>query len=187
MTPPSHPAFFGYGSLVNRATHDHAPAALARLSGWRRVWCATDLRPFAYLSVEPAATEIDGLIAAVPDGDWAALDRREAAYDRRSVGPDSLPHRPVWAADIALYTVRAPRPAAASAPILRSYLDVVLQGFLREFGEAGVSSFLASTIGWEAGLHDDRAAPVYPRAQRLGIRETALIDRHLADHGVMPR
>ena len=27
---PRHPAFFGYGSLVNRATHGHAPAAPAR-------------------------------------------------------------------------------------------------------------------------------------------------------------
>ena len=40
----NHPAFFGYGSLVNRATHDYRQAVPARLKGWRRVWRGTDLR-----------------------------------------------------------------------------------------------------------------------------------------------
>ena len=32
------PYFFGYGSLVNRATHDYVHAHPARISGWRRAW-----------------------------------------------------------------------------------------------------------------------------------------------------
>lgn len=28
--------FFGYGSLVNRRTHDYAPLQKARVTGWRR-------------------------------------------------------------------------------------------------------------------------------------------------------
>ena len=35
-------------------------------------------------------------------------------------------------------------------PILLSYLDVVVQGYLAEFGEAGVARFFASTDGWGA-------------------------------------
>ena len=71
------PYFFGYGSLVNRGTHDFDDAHPARLSGWRRIWRHTDLRPVAYLTVVPdASAEIDGLIAHVPDDDWAALDHR---------------------------------------------------------------------------------------------------------------
>ena len=31
-----HPRFFGYGSLVNRDTHDYPNAVRATLSGWRR-------------------------------------------------------------------------------------------------------------------------------------------------------
>ncbi|MDX5384038.1 MAG: gamma-glutamylcyclotransferase, partial [Rhodobacterales bacterium] len=30
--------FFGYGSLVNRATHDYGQARAATLPGWRRAW-----------------------------------------------------------------------------------------------------------------------------------------------------
>ena len=50
----SDPAFFGYGSLVNVATHDYADPRPAMLHGWRRVWRKTNLREAAYLSVEPA-------------------------------------------------------------------------------------------------------------------------------------
>ena len=47
------PSFFGYGSLVNRATHDYPGAQPAQLHGWRRVWVRTDLRDVVFLSVRP--------------------------------------------------------------------------------------------------------------------------------------
>lgn len=175
---PRHPAFFGYGSLVNRATHGHAPTAPARLAGWRRVWRHTTLRPRPFLSVEPAAGGIDGLVAAVPDGNWAALDLRESAYRRQPLDPDRLTPAPDWATRVEIYAVD---PAHAlpprSQPILVSYLDTVVQGFLREFGEAGVARFFATTAGWTA-LLDDRGAPLYPRHQPLTAAERALADAH---------
>ncbi|MEO1425117.1 MAG: gamma-glutamylcyclotransferase family protein, partial [Pseudomonadota bacterium] len=64
------PYFFGYGSLVNRATHAHDDAHPATLRGWRRMWRHTALRPVAFLTVVPApGSRIDGLIAAVPGAD----------------------------------------------------------------------------------------------------------------------
>jgi len=50
--PMSAAFFFGYGSLVNRATHSFNNAQPAQLTGWRRVWRHTDLRPVAFLSVQ---------------------------------------------------------------------------------------------------------------------------------------
>ncbi|MFP4328318.1 MAG: gamma-glutamylcyclotransferase [Paracoccaceae bacterium] len=173
-----HPHFFGYGSLVNRATHDYSAAHRARARGWRRVWRRSRLRPVSFLSVEPAdGAEIDGLIAAVPDGDWAALDRREAAYDRHAVTGHVL-HAADGAPEIALY--RLPddghEPAGSDHPILLSYVDVVVQGYLREFGRPGAERFFATTSGWDAPLLDDRAAPRYPRHQRLEPAERDLVD-----------
>jgi hypothetical protein len=170
--------FFGYGSLVNRETHDFPDAAPARLRGWRRLWLAVPEHPVAFLSVEPAAdVTIDGLVARVPGGDWRALDRREAGYDRVAIAGDALAP-----ADRAaqLYTVRNPRAAIGAAPILISYLDTVVQGFLREFGPEGAARFFATTVGWQAPLIDDRAAPRYPRATVLEPAERAIIDAHLA-------
>ena len=177
MTDP-HPAFFGYGSLVNRATHAYAQAMPARLAGWRRIWRHTTLRPHPFLSVEPAAAEIDGLVAAVPSGDWAALDAREAAYRRHAIDPGRLVPAPAWAGRVEIYAVDEAKVASAlSGPILLSYLDTVVQGFLSEFGEAGVARFFASTAGWTA-LLDDRARPLYPRAKRASAAERALADSH---------
>ena len=63
-----HKYFFGYGSLVNRATHDYGRSRPARLTGWRRIWRHTDLRPVAYLAAIPDPTcAIDGLIAGASE------------------------------------------------------------------------------------------------------------------------
>jgi len=170
--------FFGYGSLVNRDTHHFDRVQPARLSGWRRVWRHTKLRPVAYLTVVPdAAAEIDGLIAPVPADDWAALDARERAYDR--VAAHHQVHHPLHhAPQIAVYTIPEGRHGTPddNCPVLLSYIDVVLQGYLREFGEAGVRRFIETTDGWDAPVLDDRAAPRYPRHRVLGADERELVD-----------
>lgn len=175
--------FFGYGSLVNRLTHAYPDARTAHLSGWRRAWHHTDLRPVAFLSVVPSpGTEIDGLIARV-DGSWADLDFRERAYDRiptRDVRHD-LPHEP----EIAVYAIPEGKydPPTRAHPVLLSYIDTVVQGFLAEFGEAGAQRFFETTDGWSAPIADDRARPLYPRHTPLSAWERALVDRSLADLG----
>ena len=181
-----HAYFFGYGSLVNRDTHGFDGVHPARLKGWRRVWRHTLLREVAYLTVIPdPEAEIDGLIAAVPGDSWAALDARERAYDRVPAAHQvthALPHRP----EIAIYAIpdgKHGRPSTAG-PVLLSYLDVVVQGYLREFGEAGVARFFDTTDGWDAPILDDRSAPRYPRHRRLSASERDFVDAQLADRQV---
>ncbi|MFC2970262.1 gamma-glutamylcyclotransferase family protein [Acidimangrovimonas pyrenivorans] len=178
--------FFGYGSLVNRATHDYPEAHPARVSGWRRAWRHTSLRPVAYLTAEPDPdTQIDGLVAAVPGADWAALDKREAAYDRHTLEPRRVRHPVGRAIDVQIYAVPEASSAAPSIrhPILLSYLDVVSQGFLKEFGEDGLADFFATTTGWDAPILNDRAAPRYPRHLKLSAEELDLVDHHLSALG----
>lgn len=178
--------FFGYGSLVNRATHGYAKTAPARLTGWRRVWRHTRLRPVAWLTVVPdAGCTIDGLIAAVPASGQAALDERERAYDRIAADHQiahALPHTP----PIILYAIPAGRHCAPdrAGPVLLSYIDVVVQGYLHEFGEAGARRFFETTDGWDAPVLDDRAAPRYPRHCRLNPDERGLVDDMLRACGV---
>ncbi len=157
----------------------------ARLRGWRRAWRHTDLRPLAYLTAVPhEGAEIDGAIASVAEADWPALDAREHAYDRVAV-PEvardlEAGATPVPAVLYAIPEGRHGRPSTAH-PVLLSYLDVVVQGFFRMFGADGVARFFATTDGWEAPIADDRARPLYPRAQLLQPSERALVDRHLAE------
>ena len=172
--------FFGYGSLVNRATHDYPGATPARLAGWRRVWVHTPARPVAFLSVERAAgSTIAGLVAHVPGGDWAALDAREFAYARHAVTAQG----PTGDLPAQVYAVPDGQPPTDAHPILLSYLDAVVQGFLREWGRDGAADFFATTAGWQAPVLDDRADPRYPRAQALSTRERATVDEGLARVG----
>lgn len=177
------PYFFGYGSLVNRATHDFARPQPAQLKGWRRAWRHTDLRPVAFLTAVPDNDSIiDGLIAQVPGANWEKLDQREWAYDRIPAS-HAVSHPLDLELDIAVYAVAPERhgePTNAH-PILLSYLDVVVQGYLREFGQDGVERFFATTLGWDAPILDDRTAPRYPRHQMLTAWETGCVDAHLSD------
>ena len=182
-------AYFGYGSLVNRATHRTAivDAIPARLTGWRRCWRPRpDMPgfPAALLSVraEPGAA-CDGLVVIDRAANLAAVDQREARYRRAAVEPGVLEtSRPIPAnCPVYVYVAEDHIPAHPDpARILRSYLDAVLQGFLEVHGEEGVRRFIFETHGFDTPVHDDRAAPIYPRAVRLSEAEKALFERYLA-------
>lgn len=181
-TTQDSPWFFGYGSLVNRRTHDYPDARPAELEGWRRSWVQTGARDFCFLSALPVeGGSIEGLVARVPNADWAALDKREASYRRQkiehSVRCDGL------TGDIHVYSV--PREdfdlAASPKAILLSYLDVVFSGYEKVFGRDGVKRFIATTDGWERPIFNDRADPIYPRHQTLPDRERAWIDALLSE------
>ncbi|MDO6726210.1 gamma-glutamylcyclotransferase family protein [Cognatishimia sp. 1_MG-2023] len=181
----STPYFFGYGSLVNRNTHNYPDARPARLMGWRRVWRQTTFAPRPILTAEPyAGSEIDGLIAHVPNNDWQALDAREHAYDRVLV-TEAAQHSAAAESVLATYTVPMDKypPAPTPRPIYLSYLDVVIQGYLQEFGETGALDFFATTSGWDAPIRDDRADPIYPRHQCLSMQERVFVDDQIKQLG----
>ncbi len=87
-TPEPIIAYFGYGSLVNRATlrTDYLRAAPARLVGWRRSWRPRpDMPgfPAALLTVRPQeGCGCDGLLVFDRASNLAAVDAREARYRR---------------------------------------------------------------------------------------------------------
>ena len=178
------PYFFGYGSLVNRSTHAYPDSRPAQLTGWRRAWVRTDGRDVVFLSVvRDDACTIDGLIAAVPGADWAALDAREHGYARLSSG-GSVTHDLIPSPDVAHYAVPPEHHQRdGDHVILLSYLDVVVQGFARVFGTVGVARFFETTQGWTTPVLDDRTSPQYPRHQSLSTDETALVDQHLHAQG----
>ncbi|MGR3571941.1 gamma-glutamylcyclotransferase family protein [Brevirhabdus sp.] len=177
------PYFFGYGSLVNRRTHAYTDAHPARIGGWRRAWRQTGIRPAAFLTAVPDRdSQIDGLIAGVPGADWAALDLREHAYSRLPTGAAVI-HSLPRSLDVQIYSVVDKYLGDDRHPILLSYLDVVVQGYLTEFGEAGAAAFFDTTDGWHTPILNDRAAPLYPRHQSLRPEETDQVDGWLKKLG----
>ena len=187
MTPASI-VYFGYGSLVNRDTRPpDEPAACARLRGWRRVWnhrvAASAVRtPSCSLSIEPAPEEggIDGVVVALPLEALPALDAREAGYERLTLPADrfDLPEG-LGVDEVHVYRSRPENrlPATDAQPILQTYVDCVMAGYLRLYGEGGLEAFLLSTRGWDGVIENDRDAPRYPRAVEVPGSLRARFDR----------
>jgi len=167
--------FFGYGSLVNLATHDYRNPRKANVWGWRRRWVYSLKRDVSFLTAsKDPRTSIQGMIADVAGIGWNALDEREAAYQRFELQNKDVAGVQIYVAD-----PKHTAPAGQNKPILLSYLDCVVQGFLEQFGEQGVSAFFDSTSGWNRPIRNDRTTPIYPRAQMLSKSETQLVNHHL--------
>ncbi|WP_300533015.1 gamma-glutamylcyclotransferase [uncultured Mameliella sp.] len=179
-----HVYFFGYGSLVNRTTHEHTPAHRARLHGWRRAWRAVPERDLCYLTaVRDPESHIDGLIAPVPGDSWAELDHREGAYDRHDATQNLTHDSDARAVVVYAIDPDRHRDPGPENPILLSYLDVVVAGYLAEYGPGGPAQFFESTLGWQAPILDDRAAPRYARARPLTDEIRTLTDAGLSALG----
>ncbi len=188
-------SYFGYGSLVNCDTR--APDSVAvrgTLRGWVREWRIAGPTPrggVCSLTVRPdPGTDIRGLMVREHISGLAALDQREWRYDRLDLedgtfltDPDAPAHavpKPMVRGFVYRAKHEHYRWGDADHPILLSYVDCVLAGFYRHWGEAGVRHFVETTHGWHVPILDDRAAPRYPRAVPLGKDLRALIDDALA-------
>lgn len=168
--------FFGFGSLVNTGTHRYDPVTPATVKGWKRIWVNNECYEHAFLSIEPdESSQIQGLMAQVPNNDWLELDTREVGYARRFLNeqewcPETPSNRECPKSlqlsgkldDIQMYVLQGGEYAQAAKPILWSYVETVLYGYYQWFGAEGVEDFIQSTAAW-TDILDDRSQPIYPR------------------------
>jgi hypothetical protein len=100
------------------------------------------------------------------------LDERERGYDRHAI------QIPEGETPTAVYAVPEDSwlPHGPDHPILLSYLDVVIAGYLEKFGTQGPQHFFETTQGWDAPVLNDRARPLYPRSKPLGDDVRDLVD-----------
>ena len=195
--------YFGYGSLVNRATLATGVVAAfpARLRGWRRTWRPRpDMGPTPGVTLPDGLTpslltahraedaSIDGLLVIDLAVNLPVIDAREFRYHRRDITLAELTFdaarterdtglRLDPGTRLHVYEARTEHPETIGpSPILRSYLDAVMQGFLNEFGEGGVHRFVAETDAFHMPIHEDRHRPIYPRAVTLSAAEAELFD-----------
>lgn len=187
--------YFGYGSLVNLDTIP--PDAIATpgvLKGWVREWrvcgMGEDGQGRCALSVrEDPENEIRGVMVREPRSRLKDLEKREKRYRKVEAIGSSFrcdAEQKNGPGDLFVF-VAAPEHygwGTESHPILQSYLDCVLAGFYRFWGEEGVEHFLETTDGWHVPVLQDRHIPAYPRAVTLPAEIRVFIDDATARHGL---
>ncbi|MTI16738.1 gamma-glutamylcyclotransferase [Rhodobacteraceae bacterium RKSG542] len=192
-------SYFGYGSLVNEDTLPEGTTVVAgELSGYVREWggCARWNSPtnriesgVCALSVrKQEGATIKGVLVLDKMVNLPRLDERERHYDRLTLDTK------VFAADKAaalpddmfMYKVSKEYAGWGSDeyPILQSYVDCVLAGFDRLWGQAGIDHFMQTTLGWDrVPILNDRHSPFYPRAVSLDRSLHERIDAALSSVG----
>lgn len=184
--------YFGFGSLVNTATlrTDYIETIPVALKGWRRHWQgrpAVDDPEIALLSIHKYDNaQLYGLIVVDSLENLEAVDEREQGYQRVQLSHDDfhaqgrdLP------ANLYVYVANAANEPDSQPPLLQSYLDAVMQGYLNEYGSNGLAHFIETTIGFEREIILDRSQPRYPRAIKLDQTSAELFDNTLRSAGVL--
>lgn len=184
-------SYFGFGSLVNRKTRpDQEHAVNATLSGWQRVWghrvVSGDTRQACTsLSVERAQSSIEGVIVSIRREELPSLDERELGYERIALEQSDFSlTEEVRTSTIHIYrSLEQNRQLADSErPVLQSYIDCVMAGYLERFGESGLQRFMNTTRGWGGPILSDRHRPVYPRSVSLDEDKLRRFDQLLSVH-----
>lgn len=170
---------FGFGSLINsqsRArTLGDVPAWPVRVTGLQRGWYApsSSIRHTALGVVTDGSAACNGVLALLPAARIAALDAREAQYDRVALEPGRV--RPLGeappAGTVVTYLPKRAEHPSAEHPIIRSYVDVTLSGCL-EYGEDFAREMIETTDAWNGHLEDERHAPRYPLHEAHAPRDT---------------
>jgi cation transport protein ChaC len=185
--------YFAYGSLVNRYSRpEHTHAVPARVTGWVREWRHCLKTPRGKVCALTAArrpgAEVEGVMVFDRWENLAEVDGREVGYRREQTLVQRVAGAaPPVATDAFIYVSTGPYTQWGSTeyPIWRSYLDCVIAGYIDVWGSPGAARFIASTVGWEAPLLDDRDAPKYQRAVTLTATMRNLIDQLLEEGGVL--
>lgn len=183
--------YFGYGSLVNENTlrTKYIASIPATLQNWQRMWdvpTGTDFgsQNISLLTARPADnTMTTGVIVFDLASNLPQVDEREHNYDRRKLEIQHLEGSPMLGeipCDFYVYEAhKNENPPDERPPILQSYLDAVLQGFFKIYGEEGVEHFISDTANFHTPIFDDRQTPKYPRSVSLTQPEQQLIDYFL--------
>lgn len=128
---------------------------------------------------------IDGVVVPLPIEALPVLDAREEGYERLTL-PASDFELPEGLAVDEVHVYRSLTEHRMSAtdehPILQTYVDCCMAGFLNVYGEGGLDNFLHATRGWHGQIENDRTQPRYPRAVAIPGELLARFDRLVNAH-----
>ncbi len=178
---------FGYGSLISSESRNKTGATNeawpVRMSGVQRGWNL--VVPHFCMSAVGAyrkdGATCNGVLVSVLEQEFPKFDEQEIPYGyvRNEVNPydvEFLKEGELTGKDTAwIYTTSNPGTPTQEAPIVQSYVDVILDGCM-EFGLDFAKEFIITTKGWEMPWVNDRKNPRYPRASAFSHDRLLLIE-----------
>lgn len=178
---------FGYGSLVNRQTFTQAEDFYrVSVDGFIREWSHRTVTPFGQITAltlrRMEEKTVDGVAISFAARHLPKIDQREIGYVKEKIDGNCVDWKEQTRkhARLHVYTSKGSGLlATAEFPILQSYIDVVMQGYLTVFGKEGAKRFIDSTLGWRGYILNDRDAPIYPRHTKITDVERSIIDQLL--------
>ena len=179
---------FGYGSLINsnsrRITGIAGDSLAVRVQGLERTWVGWKGTQMRAVAARPMADACcNGVLFEVPESELDKFDVRETHYTRTLLDLSQVEYLPGYEAlgknaQVWVYLFNHQGYGLSHAPIVQSYLDVILLG-CQEITSTFAQEFIQHTLNW-ALWHDDRKHPIYPRAQ--SHTEAVQLDLLLAQH-----
>lgn len=162
---------FGYGSLINtesRARTGHSGEALpCVVEGIERQWnlVVSQMNATAVGAIFNPEALCNGVIVPVPEAELPKFDEREIGYTRirlniggiRPINNQEVPKGEIWA-----YVANHPGTPSEKAPLVQSYIDVIMSACF-DYGENFARDFVLQTTGWNNPWINDRSHPRYPR------------------------
>jgi glutathione-specific gamma-glutamylcyclotransferase len=185
-------AYFGYGSLVNELTWTRKYEMItAEIHNWIREWKHCVDTPWGRVCAltvsREAKSAVQGAFILCDLAELKEVDEREIGYERVELSRDDVVSPALTLPD-RLFVYRSTPPAFRSGdamyPLWMSYIEVVLVGYWRVFGETGIDHFINSTRGWDTPILDDRAQPLYPRFVQLQADDRNFIEQKLRSAGL---
>lgn len=179
---------FGYGSLTNSKSREASlgtrseaiPARISAKFGYTRKWNQRSQTLMTALGLEKGSgSTINGVVYPVSGTDMDIWDARETGYERKLV-PWELVQSTGWqglpsTGKLWIYVSKNAATPDRDFPIVQSYVDVCLLGFL-EYGEDFAIEFLKSTEGWSEWWLNDR---IMERRPWVYLKEYNVIDKLL--------
>lgn len=175
---------FGYGSLISpdsrSRTAGSGVSVPITVDGFERRFsilneAAGMASGAVFLNAESAC---NGILFGVDDDQLAAFDERELpwGYARTAV---SVEEATFAQADNWVYLLETYRAPTRIAPIVQSYVDVIIDGCL-QVSEAFATLFVEQTHNWDCHWYNDRHAPRYVRPLAASPERLKQIDQVLA-------
>ena len=167
---------FAYGSLVNHFSRkkviQNVSSFYGNLSAYKRIWCINvEAKKFTGLGlIYDKNHYCNGIYIPISEEDINRLDEREIKgsgnkYERILIN-NTLCDKRFKENEVYTYVSKVIENPSPNCPLIQSYIDVVIQGFI-QYNKEYAKEFCQTTFKWNENYINDRNNPIYHKTNNI--------------------